>query len=272
MTSNKVFISFDMEGIGGVTYWSETLQREYAVLATRQLLAYCEGVHAMDSAAYILVADSHANARNIAWEMLPDYVHLIKGFPRNHYMMEGLDDSFSHLVLFGYHTAIGGGGMMDHTYSSSSFFEVRINGRPVDEGVINALYAADFGVPLNFVYGDDKTTAYYREHFPEVDTLTSKKAIARYAGQCFPEPYLLQRLHEMGAQLFHNPAKPLDWGNDITCQITLTDSIRTYLASVVPGVTQTAERMIEFHPASFVELYRYLMTIVYVTAVAKQID
>ena len=138
--ATKVFVSFDYEGIGGVASWTETEgNRAWNELATRQVTAFCTGLLERDPQAEIVVADSHANGNNLLWEHLPAQVSLVRGFPRNFYMFEGLDHSFTHLVLFGYHSAMGAGGMMDHTYSSSSFYEIRINGSPVDEGIINAL-------------------------------------------------------------------------------------------------------------------------------------
>jgi D-amino peptidase len=270
--ATKVFISFDYEGIGGVASWTETEgDRRWNELATRQLVAYCEGIFSTDPQAEVVVADSHANGNNILWEQLPDRVSLIRGTPRNHYMFEGIDRSFTHLVLFGYHTAIGGGGMMDHTYSASAIYEIRINGKPVDEGLINAYAASEYGVPLAFVYGDDKTAEFYRA-IPGIDTLACKKAISRFAGEMRPLGELLRLLTEKGQALPTTKGKVLnDPQRPIVCEMTMTDATRSYLCAVIPGVERPTERTLRFTAHDYLELYRYLITVVYICAMAKTI-
>ncbi|GAI52268.1 unnamed protein product, partial [marine sediment metagenome] len=55
----------------------------------------------------------------------------------------------------------------------------------------------------------------------------------------------------------------------INVEITLTDSTRAYLASIVPGITLINNRKISFKPRDFKECYRYFMTITNICATAK---
>lgn len=240
MTAHKVYISFDFEGIGGVCSFRETMgEVEWNRRATRQLAAFIDGIREFDSECMVTVSDSHAGGNNIVWDMLPDDVFLVRGFPRNDYMLTGLDKSFTHFVLFGYHSAAGGSGVMDHTYSSSSIYEIRLNGEIVDEGLINSYIASERGVPLSFVYGDDATAQFYESKFEEIDVLTSKSGVSRFSAVMKPESTLLHELKMKGEGLLSldgvifRPDLPLE------CEIAFTDTARTYLCSVIPGVHMT---------------------------------
>jgi len=99
------------------------------------------------------------------------------------------------LFLFGYHTAIGGSGMMDHSYSSSSIYSIKINGEYLDEARINSYFAGELNVPLSFIYGD-KQTVISSPAYPEIDYCISKEAISRFSGLMRPRKELLDELYE----------------------------------------------------------------------------
>ena len=101
--NRKIFISFDFEGLGGVTDWKETINDpRFCKLATEQINAFAEGIYTRHPDAEIVLCDSHSNGNNIIWEMLHPFIILIKGYPRVYYMIEGLNSSFTDFVLFGH--------------------------------------------------------------------------------------------------------------------------------------------------------------------------
>ncbi|MBN1970668.1 MAG: M55 family metallopeptidase [Candidatus Delongbacteria bacterium] len=272
----KIFISFDFEGIAGISFWSETVANErYNKIATEQLSCFINRIIALEPNTEIYVADSHSIGNNIIWEDLPENVKLIRGFPRMYYMIQELDDSFSDLVLFGYHTAAGKGGMMDHTYSSSSIFEIRINGKIVDEGLINAALAGEFGVPLSFVYGDDKTVEFFNSLYPEVPSLISKDAISRFSGVMKDRKTILKELSLKAEELLYSlNERIITFDYPINAEITMTDSLRGYIASIIPGLTLSDkdDRLVKFTCDSMLDFYRYLMTIINSCSIAKNIQ
>src|SRR5262249_37171871 len=95
----KVFISADMEGVGGVSTWSVqagSKGREYEKfrqLMTREVNAAIEAAFAA-GATEVLVGDSHGDAQNIDVELLDKRVRLIRAWPRPLGMMQGIDASF----------------------------------------------------------------------------------------------------------------------------------------------------------------------------------
>ena len=95
----RVFISADMEGVGGVSTWSVQAGakgREYEKfreLMTKEVNAAVAG--AFDAGATeVVVGDSHGDAQNIDVELLDKRVRLIRAWPRPLGMMQGVDASF----------------------------------------------------------------------------------------------------------------------------------------------------------------------------------
>lgn len=294
----KVYISFDFEGIAGVSFWKETEgDFRWNNLATKQLKAFIEGILSKNPDAEIVVSDSHAYGESLLWENL-DKVKLIRGWPRVFYMVEGLDNSFTDLVLFGYHTAIGGDGMMDHSYSSSSIYSIKMNGEYLDEARINTYYASELGVPLSFIYGD-KQTVQSSPGYPDIDYCISKEAISRFCGLMRPESEILDELYLKGQNLGKNKKiiKPKPYvqksqSNDIEktnknqsnildilsqkiyplfIEMEFTDTVRAKLASILPYVNLVSQRKIEFECENVSVFYRLLNAITIICAAAKTV-
>src|SRR5262249_35009768 len=121
----KVFISADMEGVGGVSTWSVQANakgREYEKfreLMTKEVNAAVEGDFAA-GATEVLVADSHGDAQNIDVELLDPRVRLIRAWPRALGMMQGIDASFGAAVFVGYHAAEGRpNAILSHSFSGT---------------------------------------------------------------------------------------------------------------------------------------------------------
>lgn len=259
----KYYISFDYEGLAGVTNWQETYgDQRFNQLATEQMNAFIKGICANDANAEIVICDSHANGDNLIWEKLIGNAKLIKGYPRTFYMIESLDESFDSLILFGYHAPVGMPGNMDHTYSSSSFYSVKINGKTVSETCINAMTAAEIGVPLQFVFTDDITSDWLHENVsPEIKTLISKKAISRYAAELLPTQEILKNLFESGKKLNSFPKFFYPLTNNYSCKIECIDTNIAYACAIVPGVELLDARTLLFETEDMHTLYRYLMTL-----------
>jgi len=108
----KVFISVDMEGVGGVIHWEDVSRKgkDYSLfrrLMTDETNAAVEG--ALEAGATeILVRDSHGSARNI----LPDQLHpeaiLLRDWSGGLLsMMEGIDETYDAVILVGHHAREG---------------------------------------------------------------------------------------------------------------------------------------------------------------------
>jgi len=268
----KYFISFDFEGLAGVSNWKETIgNARFNQLATDQLNKYIQGILNKDPKAEIVVADSHSSGENLIWEDLPEQVCLVKGYPRTFYMVEGLDAEYDAFILFGYHSPIGHEGNMDHTYSASSFYEVKINGQIVDEAFINTLVASYYNVPLKFFYADSASCEWLKSNIShQVLTLSSKIPISRFAAAMKPLKQVLHELEKAGETTVQESGFLFQLPEKFKCEVKLADSNLGYSCAIVPGITIVDARTISFEAKDPLELYRYIITLVMVCGAAKK--
>ncbi len=269
----KIYISFDFEGLAGVTNWKETLNNnEYNEIATEQLNAFLKGFFANDKNGVVYISDSHAYGTNLIYKKLIGNTYLIKGFPRKFYMVEGLDDTFDGIVFFGYHAPAGIMGNMDHTYSSSSFFDIFINEKKVSETDINALVASYYNVPILYIYTDNITKKWIKRNISEdIKIRESKKIISRYAAILPPYSEILSALYEDGKNLSLNPRYKYPLSQNYIVKIVITDTNSAYAASTISNVKLINDRTLEFTCKNPLELYKILMNVVLVASSVKNL-
>ena len=177
----KVYISVDMEGISGINGDDQTAAGAAEYGRARKLMA--EDANAAIRGAFdggatdVLVNDSHGGQRNLLPEDLDPRARLISHSFKRHGMMEGLDESFDAVIFVGYHAkADSPRGVFAHT-GSGVVKDLRVNGKSVGEGGMNALLADWYGVPVVMVSGDDVAVAQQKETAPSVRTVAVKRAI-----------------------------------------------------------------------------------------------
>ncbi|WMJ77152.1 MULTISPECIES: M55 family metallopeptidase [unclassified Sedimentibacter] len=176
----KVFISVDIEGITGVTSWSETTlgNSDYAQSAdqmTKETVAACEGAIAM-GAKEIFIKDAHDSARNIDITKLPRCAKLSRGWTNTpDSMVAGIDETFDAAIFIGYHSGAGtDGSPLAHTMNLGNNY-IKINGERASEFVINSYLAAAYGVPVVFLSGDKMLCEKAKEFNKSIETLAVKE-------------------------------------------------------------------------------------------------
>jgi D-amino peptidase len=169
----KVFVSVDMEGIAGAVTGEQLGPQGFDYAGFRELMT--QEANAAIAAAReagateFVVADSHGNFQNLLPDKLPPDVQLVRGGPRPHGMMQGLDASFDGVVFVGYHASTTNpAGVRAHSFSSANLADLRLNGVSVTEGAWNAGLAAHYGVPVLAVSGDEAAVAEVQALVPGV--------------------------------------------------------------------------------------------------------
>ncbi len=214
-----------MEGVSGV-WRPEQVDRgqpEYA--QGRELLmadvnAAIEGAYE-GGATELVVCDTHAAGGNFLIEKLdprPRYEN-----PSPFSPLPSLDESFAGLILTGHHAMAGTlNGFLDHTQSSVSWFEYKINGQAVGEIGQETAYAGHFGVPLVMVTGDETACAETETQFPGTVTVAVKRALGRNRASCL-HPEKARTLIRAGAAEAVRRAKTLrPWRPTIPITLELT--------------------------------------------------
>ncbi|QUQ63168.1 M55 family metallopeptidase [Kutzneria sp. CA-103260] len=190
----RVLVSVDMEGIAGVVH-SDDIQpghREYErnrALLTAEANAAVRGVYAYAADAQVLVADAHAQFRNLLPELLNQRAELLRGTPRPNGMLAGLDADIDAVLFVGYHGKAGAArSVLAHTVSGRVIADVRCDGSSLGELGLNAALAAHYGVPSVLVSGDDTVAAEAVEVAAGMRCVVVKRALgARAARMIHPE-------------------------------------------------------------------------------------
>ena len=198
----KIYILTDMEGVGGVINQGQTFSdgsgyeqaREWLTLEVNEAVK-----GAIDGGATeILVLDSHGvnMTRNFRWDMLHPGARYIQGGPRRDYV-HLLDESFDGLFQIGVHAMAGTpGAVLEHTMSSGSWVEMRINGELMGEIGLSAAAAGVFDVPFVMASGDDKACAEAQTVSPHVEFAVVKEGISRHAAVLKPMPVVHELIRD----------------------------------------------------------------------------
>ena len=162
--SLKIYISADMEGVAGAVTGDQLgpggfEYQRFREFMTAEVNAAIDAARAA-GATEILVSDSHGNGQNLLIDEMPDDVMIVRSWPRELSMMEGIDETFDGVIFIGYHASTANTrGVRAHTMSSANVTDLRLNGKSMSEGSMNAAIAGQFGVPVIMVSGDDVAVA-----------------------------------------------------------------------------------------------------------------
>jgi D-amino peptidase len=129
-------------------YWNH-----YRGLLTEEANAAISGARAAGARSFVVNEGHGGNlfANILPWQLDPDAI-LIRGYPKPLVMSTAIDSTFGAMMFTAAHANAGSPGVMAHTYA---FDRLSVNGTVLNEPGINALIAAEYGVPLVLVAGDD---------------------------------------------------------------------------------------------------------------------
>jgi D-amino peptidase len=254
----EVLISVDLEGVAGVATRQQTLPsgRDYSAsrgLMTAEANAAVAG--AFDSGATsVVVVDSHGPADNLLAELVDQRASLISGDPKPLDMVQGLSAETGVVLFVGYHCGPESSGVLGHTFSGGAFTDVRLNGVSVTEADLNALVAAELGVPVGLVTGDDVTCSLAEQAIPGVVTVAVKSAVGRTAARSL-HPRVACAAIGAGASRAVALARagelrPVPVPDRLMVEADLRPSGAAELAALVPGTSRAGARTVAFEAAT----------------------
>jgi D-amino peptidase len=253
----KVYISADMEGITGVASADQLGPTSFEYQQARQwmtgeVLAAIEGARAAGATEFV-VSDSHGNGESLLIDKFPTDVPvtIVRSFPRPLGMMEGIDSTFGAVIFIGYHASTSSTtGVRAHTISSALLTRIALNNVSMSEAGINAAIAAQYGVPVVMITGDDQIVAESKQRFGgALEGVAVKRAIGFHSTATMT-PEMGQRLIRTAAKsaVEHRAQmKPYR----VTSPITLDVSMKNYRPVELLGYLPNTQR-IDSHTIRFV--------------------
>jgi len=179
--------------------------------------------------------------------------------------VEGINKNFDVLFLVGYHAMAGSQyGGMDHTYSSSVIYNIRINGRNVGETEINAALAGHYGVPLGLVSGDDILAKEVKEFFGRsVETVITKYGISRFSARCRLPKDVHAEIEKKATRAVKmcSKLKPFRFNRPIKAEFELVNSVTGDMIEPIPGLKRTSARGCTYKARDILEFYNILRLI-----------
>jgi len=259
----RLFISVDMEGIGGIgtSQMTSATGKDYATgrrLMTDEVNAVVAAIFARGPAE-IVVNDSHGDMQNLLHTDLDPRVTYIQGAIKPHGMVEGLDASFDGAIFIGYHARAGTTrGFIAHT-GSGIVKGLWLNGVEVGEGEMNAAYAGSLGVPVILASGDSAFAAQFTENVNSAVVVTKTAVTPQSARLRHPE--LVRKDLATGVNRgLDNLAGSSPWVLDspIRVRLQFTDPTRPQILAGMPGVRQVDGYTVEFEAESMAAAYRMI--------------
>ncbi|UCC26720.1 MAG: M55 family metallopeptidase [Gemmatimonadales bacterium] len=259
----RIFISVDMEGIGGVGSPGMTSAsgKDYGTarrLMTDELNTVIRALFDA-GAGHVLVNDSHGDHQNVLHTELDPRAEYVQGSIKRLGMVAELDSSFDAAIFLGYHAMAGvGDAFLAHT-GSGSVKGLWVNEVEVGEGGMNALYAGSVGVPVILASGDRA----FGEEFTALTgapVVVTKEALGSSAARLrSPESVRAELAARAGEALRSLPeARPLEVRQPVVTRIRFASTTRPYLLEAIPGVIRVDGSTVEFRSESMGEAYQMI--------------
>ncbi len=261
----KVYLSVDMEGIGGIGHADPTNRSDQGYPAAVQLMvgeanAAIEGAFA-GGATDVVVNDSHGLMFNLTPIDMDPRAILIQGQkPWSMVQGGGPAAGFGVALFVGYHTRAGHPtGTIAHTYSGAPTLTC-LNSKPVGESGINAAVLGEWGVPVGLVTGDDALASEIEDWLPWAERVVVKHVVSRRAAASF-HPTVARDLVRAGAERAVRRAiagefQLLGVERPVTIEVEYRNAGEADHAAIVPGAERYGDRSVRIVAADAVTAYR----------------
>lgn len=264
----KAFIKVDLEGMPYIVNTGHLnldgkLYNEARKIATKVTLIVAEELNnnGFDG---IIISDSHGPCVAILVDDLPEYVEIIRGYPRPGMTASGVEECDAALFL-GYHAKHGTAkSTFDHTYSPGTIMKVEVNGIPVSEYLINAFVVGEYNVPAILVAGEAKLLKDdVKKYTPWTETVSLKSSMSRVSARSYNMVKIEKELRDAVIRAVTNfnqkKAKPLIIEKPVKTRITFLASHFADTAELLPIVNRIDGLNIEYTAKNMIEAYKIFL-------------
>jgi len=263
----KLYISVDMEGIGGIGSGAMTSTggKDYETgrrLMTAEVNAVIKAI-LLAGPAEIVVNDSHGDMQNLIHTELDSRVEYIQSNIKPLGMVQGLDASFNGIIFIGYYAKAGTeNGFLAHT-GSGNVKGLWINGTEVGEGGLNAFFAGSLGVPVLLASGDKTFSEEITKLIP-VRTVVTKEAIGAASAKLLHPEVVQKKLAEKITEALKDikNAKPLSVNKPVEFVIKVDNPTRADVAMSIPSMKRVDGYTVSYSAKDMEEAYK-LIRVVY---------
>jgi len=267
----RAFISVDLEGmpyvvIPGHLNLKGSLYDEARKIATKVTLIVAEELN-KNGFGEVVIADSHGPMVNLLVDDLPEYVEIVRGYPRPVSMLSGVQGCDVALFI-GYHAKFGTAkSTFDHTYSGGTINKVKVNGVTVSEFLLNSYTAGDLNVPVILVAGEAQLLKDdVHKYAPWAETVALKHSLSRVSAQSPSVARIEKELRESVkrgvAKLKQNKVKPLITKKPVKMEMTFIASHFADVADLLPIVKRIDGLNVEYTARNMFEAYKILEMLV----------
>jgi D-amino peptidase len=263
----KVYISADMEGITGVASAEQLGPTGFEYNQARQwmtaeVIAAIQGAREAGATEFV-ISDSHGNGQSLLIDRLPTDVPItvVRAFPRPLGMMEGIDSSFGAVIFIGYHASTSSlAGVRAHTMSSALLTRIAINGTSMSEAGVNAAIAAQFGVPVVMITGDDVIVAESKQRFGPIEGVAVKRAIG-FHGTATMLPEAAQALIRQRAKVAvtrRAEMKPYAMTKPLSLEVSFKNYRPVELLGYLSNVQRIDSHTVRYAAKDMIDLSKFL--------------
>ncbi|HWA32523.1 MAG TPA: M55 family metallopeptidase [Cyclobacteriaceae bacterium] len=262
----KLFISVDMEGIGGIGTSAMVSGGKDYDLGRKLMTAEVNAVVAAifeSGPAEIVVNDSHGDMQNLLHTQLDPRVQYIQSNIKPLGMVQGLDQSFNGIIFIGYHAMAGTeNGFLAHT-GSGSIKGLWLNGTEVGESGLNTYFAGSVGVPVLLASGDKTFTDEIKKLLPAVRTVTTKEAIGTAAAKLLHPDVVTKALQAQTKEALKDigKVKPFAVQNPVEFKVKVDNPTRADVAMSIPGMKRVDGYTVSYQAKNMEEAYKLIRVI-----------
>ncbi len=261
----KAFISVDLEGmpyivIPGHLRLKGSLYDEARRIATKVTMAVADELH-KNGFDTVVVADSHGPMVNLLVDDLPEYVEIVRGYPRPVSMVAGVEGCDA-CVFLGYHAKSGTAkSSFDHTYSGGSISKVEVNGIEVSEFLLNAYAAGESNVPVILVAGETQLLEDdVKRYAAWAETVALKRSLSRVSAKSPSmvkiEKQLRMAVNRAVANFKRNKARLLTAKKPVKLRVTFLATHFADVAELLPSVKRINGLSVEYTASNLIEAYK----------------
>lgn len=264
----KLYISADIEGVCGVTNWSETnlsnheshpfiaewIKEIQAVVYTALDIGYKQ----------IYIKDAHDTGRNLQIDSFPPEARLIRGWSGHPYgMVEGIEKGFDAAVFIGYHSKAGSNtNPISHTLFPKKVRTIKINGEIASEFLIYYYACAYANVPVAMVVGDEGLCREVSRINPDIATVATKEGFGGATINYSPRE-VNNNIKAQAKLALKNVNKPITLSQTFDIELVFVKHTDAFRASFYKGVDSLEDGFtVKYRTKDYFDVLRFLSFVI----------